>query len=113
MIDKMYYDAFTEEYVLEPDPTAPPERYVETIRGGLGVYVDRWAGECDGQPGYALDIAYTTEEYYSDVHDLRYQEMCEAQNFKATRLICFVLPEEKFDEYVERFGLEQGGDDPN
>ena len=107
MVDTMYYDSFAEEYVLKPDPYAPPERYVMTVRGTPGIYIDHWGGEHNGISGCALDIAYATDEYYSEVHDMRYRSMCEEHGFKATHLRYFTLPEEKFDEYVERFGLDE------
>ena len=42
MIDCMYYDSFSNEYVMEPDEIAPPERYAKTLRGTNGIYIDSW-----------------------------------------------------------------------
>ena len=103
MITKMYFDLFAERYVLEKDPNAPPERYMETVRGVPGVYIDHWVDD----KGLCLDIAYTSDEYYSEEHDRRYRAMCEEQGFKATRLRYFTLPEEKFDEYLLRFHIDE------
>lgn len=107
MINKMFYDAFTEEYTLKINEYSPPERYVLTLKGPAGVYVDHWEGEHNGVPGYALDIAYASDEYYSEEHDRRFYEMCKEQGFKATHLRYFTLPEEKFNEYVKRFKVEE------
>ena len=102
MITKMYFDSFAERYVLEKDPYAPPERYVETVKGVPGAYIDHWGDD----KGHRLDITYKSDEYYSEEHDRRYRAMCEEQGFKATRLLYFTLPEEKFDEYVKQFKLD-------
>ena len=109
MIEKMYYDDFTNTYVITKDPYAAPERYVETFRGSPGVYIDHWGGEKDGQPGHALSVAYTSDEYYSDEHAARFRLMCDQHHFKPTHYRYFTLPAEKFDEYVKRFHLESSG----
>ena len=102
MITKMYYDAFTNEYTLNINKYAPPERYCPTLRGE-NQYIDHW----ESDDGRCLDISYTVEEYYADEHDRRYRSMCEEYNFNPVRLRCFTLPAIKFDKYVERFGLKE------
>ena len=107
-ITEMYFDSFANAYVLKPDPYAPPERYVLTMRGSKGVYIDHWGGEKNGVPGFVMDVAYSSEEYYSEIHDIRFFDMCKEQGFTATHLRYFTLPEEKFDEYLSRFDLQEG-----
>lgn len=106
MINKMFYDSFANEYVLEQDPYAPPERYVVTVRGIPGIYIEHWCGEQNGVSGYELDITYSPDEYYSEVHNMKYRSICEEQGFKAKNLRYFTLPEEEFDKYAEQFGLQ-------
>ena len=102
MITKMYYDAFTNEYTLNINEYAPPERYYLTFRG-KDYYTDHW----EGDDGRCLDISYTIEEYYTEEHDRRYRSMCEEYDFHPIRLRYFTLPAIKFDEYVERFKVEE------
>ena len=102
----MFFDSFKQEYTTETDEYAPPERYVRTLRGKPGVYVDVWSGEKDGNPNSEMRIEYTEEEYYSDIHNKRFFEKSKEINFKPKILSCFILPEAKFDEYVKRFELE-------
>lgn len=105
MIDCMYYDSFSNEYVMKPDETAPPERYAKTLRGTNGIYIDSWWVESNGEK-MCLDVAYLPDEYYDgNIHDQRLIAMCEKNNCKPIILRHFVLPSEKFDEYAKRFGL--------
>ena len=104
MISKMLYDAFANMYVLEGDPFAPPERYIEALKGPTGIYIETW----DVGDHRRLDISYTIEEYYdTKLHSAKFKLMCEKYNCTPKKLCYFTLPKEKFDEYVKRFHLEE------
>jgi len=104
MISNMLYDVFANEYTKEMDPNAPPERYIPTYRGNKGMYEETW--EVEDNNCNILNITYTIDEYYdSERHNARFKLVC--GNHKPVKLRSFTLPEEKFDEYVHLFGLEQ------
>ena len=105
----MYFDVRRNEYVGEKEPYTAPECYIAAFRGSKGIYIDTWNGTCEDKPGQKcrLDIAYPAEEYYDNQqHELKEKFMFEENKFTPTSLAYFTLPEEKFDEYVERFGIE-------
>ena len=108
MITAMYYDTFTEEYTLTKDPIAPPERYLPATRGSRGIYIESWLGTVEGiEEECCLSIAYHEDQYYSNVHDWIMIDRFKDQHFTPKCLRYFVIPEDKFDEYVERFGLKE------
>ena len=102
MITKMYYDEFANEYTLEREETAPPERYLETLRGD-DVYIENWSiGN-----GLFIEVAYS--QYDVDnryVNRIRHSQE-QTYNCRLSRMIRWTIPAVKFDEYVERFGLEE------
>ena len=61
IVNEMYYDEFANEYVskekMEANKYAPPERYLLTLRGINGVYVETYENN-----GERLDIAYTEQD---------------------------------------------------
>lgn len=96
----MYYDDFANEYTLDKEPTAPPERYLETLRGNDN-YIEKWSiGN-----GLFIDVAYS--QYAVDnryVNRIRhFQE--QTHNCLLSTMVSWTIPDKKFDEYVERFGL--------
>ena len=108
MINTMYYDAFSNEYTLEIDPYAPPERYVATHCGPHGIYIEKWRVKKDGRTDLFLEIAFDASEYYDSIyHEEKVKLMCEENGCELIELCDFTLPHEKFDQYVERFGLDE------
>ena len=106
LITRFYYDIFDGEYVLNRIENAPPERYIEIVRGVNGVCTESWE---DGS-GKCLTIAYSEEDYYiPPMHDAIYNEMCNKNNFKPRKLRYFVLPKSRFDEVVRNCGFCEGG----
>lgn len=106
LVTRFYYDIFDDEYVLNRIENAPPERYIETVRGPNGACTENWE---DGF-GQCLTIAYSEEEYYNPpMYDAIYNTMCTKNMFKPRKLRYFVLPESRFDEVVRKFGLCEGG----
>lgn len=106
LITQFYYDVFDEKFVLNRIENAPPERYVETLRGINGVCTESWEDES----GKCLTIAYPEEDYYNPpMRDAIYNEMCNKNKFKPRKIRYFVLPESRFDEVVRKFGLCEGG----
>lgn len=105
----MYFDVRRNEYVGEKEPCAAPEFYIPVFRGPKGIYIDTWNVTREDKPGkkFLLGIAYLAEEYYDSLHhDAKEKFMFEKNKFTPTSLAYFTLPEDKFDEYVERFGVE-------
>lgn len=108
---KMFYDTFLNSYVAEKETIAPPERYIETYRGSKGIYVESWWVKNkdihSADKPLCLNVAYPAEEYYDEkAHDSTLEYMCNRDSVTPIRLRYFVLPEEKFDEYAERFGID-------
>lgn len=105
MINTMYYDVFTNEYTLEIDPYAPPERYVATHRGSHGIYIEKWRVKKGERTDLFLEIAFDTSEYYDRFyHEEKVKLMCEENGCELIKLYDFTIPREKFDQYVERVG---------
>ena len=113
VLTKMYWDTFGREYTLRIDEIAPPERYVTTYRGEPGIYIEQWIVSKDGvEEELRLDVAYSEIEYRNPMlHNMKLERMCKENNCRALYLCGFVLPQEKFDEYVERFGLAEQEDE--
>lgn len=103
MITEMFYDCFADTYTAERDPYAPPERYLVAHRGPKGTYIDHWSAR-RGDDKITINVEYSTDEYYNDeIHTQKLREACNKNDCKLIILREFTLPEEKFDEYVERF----------
>lgn len=97
MIDKLYYDYFTESYVLETDEIAPPERYTLFYRGTGESYVESWY--VDHERSKCLNISFNADEYNDP---LLYQAVkkcrCEENGCELVGLRYIVIPGEIFDE---------------
>lgn len=108
MSNWIYYDSFAQEYVLEKEVTAPPERYIPTCKykGENGVYIENWK-DADGR---CLSIAYSSDEYYTPMHDAKYEYVCKQNAFHPQRLKSFVIPEEKFDQYINEIYAQMDDD---
>ena len=107
-IQRMYYDNFTDEYVDETELCSPPERYIETMSGSNGIYIEHWKGYTDKIADARLSIAYNENEYYdSKLHKLNFDYMCSKNNFTPKQLYLFIIPKYKFDEYAKRFGIKE------
>ena len=72
MINEMYYDAFTNEYVLKCEAYAPPERYIFTSRAPDGVIIESWFIKTeDKDKTQMLDIAYSTSADVIEINRVR------------------------------------------
>ena len=99
MIEKIYFDKFKNEHVIEPDPNAAPERYVEIIRGKLPLYQERWL--VNSKYGTTtLPFTYTIEQDKS-LNELRskHAQECGADLIALDGL---TLPPDTFDHTVEK-----------
>lgn len=97
MIDKLYYDHFTESYVLEKDEIAPPERYTLFFRGTDESYIEAWY--VDHERSRYLNIMFNADEY----NDLLFRQQirkcrCEENECELVELRYIVIPNKKFDE---------------
>lgn len=107
MFERIYYDNFANEYVDKISLYAPPERYVPTYKNNVNGYIEVWDVDDGSGIKKRLDIAYLPDEYYDSViHAGTIEYQCEKNNCKLVGLHGFYIPPDKFDEYVERFGLE-------
>ena len=100
MIDKLYYDHFTNSYVFEKDEIAPPERYILLLRGTGESYIESWY--VDTELSRCLNIMFNADEYNDPM--LRQgviKHMCEENRCKLVRLRYIVIPGKKFDEICE------------
>lgn len=102
MLKRMYYDDFMNEYCLEKEINAPPERYLPTYRGD-DIYIETY--ECDG---LMLDIAYTELDLENHlVNRIRFSVAKEHNYpFATARMVKWVIPSKLFDKYVKDYGLE-------
>ena len=106
MSNAMYYDEFTNEYVskekVEADVNAPPERYLLTVRGFDGVYVETYENN-----GEWLDIAYSEADLEMGlVNIIRFSEAERHEwetKFQTARIVRWSIPCSLFDEYYKRF----------
>ena len=106
MSKAMYYDEFENEYVspkkVEADVNAPPERYLLTLRGVDGVYVETY--ENDGE---RLDIAYSEADLkFGLVNRIRFREAERhgwKTQFQTARMVKWSIPCSLFDKYYKRF----------
>lgn len=106
MSKAMYYDEFTNEYVSQEkfaeDVTAPPERYLLTVRGVDGVYCETYENN-----GERLDIAYSEADLKNGlVNRIRFGEAERhgwKTKFQTARMVRWCIPCSLFDKYYKRF----------
>ena len=105
---KMFYDYFTNEYVLRPENDEPPERYLLTMRSPCSrVYTERYKS---GQ--LYLDVAYTQAELDAGlVNRIRFA-IARENNYQieTATMIQWYIPPEKFDAYWKSFIGEEAPD---
>lgn len=99
MLNTIYYDYFANEYCLPEDRenTAPPERYLKTIRNSEEYYIERWMNN------YCRQIIVK----YSDPRQVNDERFKIANPNDFQYMIEWEIPASKFDEYVKRFGLKR------
>lgn len=96
-MDKLYYDHFTESYVLEKDEIAPPERYTLFFRGTDESYIESWY--VDHERSKCLNIAFDADEYNDPLlHQGVITRRCEENGCELVGLRYIVIPGKKFDE---------------
>ena len=109
MLRKMYYDTFANEYTKSKDSCAPPERYIRTVRGDTdNLFIEHMQTSKNGETVF-FDLLFTEEEY-KDLN-LRYKKtdrVIKENGYSGVRCVKFTLPPTLFDEYTERFGLNEG-----
>ena len=102
MIEKIYFDKFKNEYVIEPDPDTPPERYVEIIRGKIPLYKERWY--VNSKYGATnLTFTYTIEQSKDkNLNKLRskFAQECGADLIALENL---TYPPDTFDDMVKKY----------
>lgn len=104
----IYYDIFNSNYTLNKDITAPPERYIEVHRGDeSSIYKETWIVKSKLGDGELLDVVYTEDSIIHHKVDLIRTQTSENNNCCLKHLIKYIIPAAKFDEYIERFGLEE------
>lgn len=98
--DVIYWDCFAEDYCLNKDEFAPPERYMITTPTMEGTYIERWAVS-ENKNGNRLSIAFTEDLYKGDPLLL-----AKARRFQFKRnecepiqLIGFSIPRSLFEKY--------------
>ena len=100
MIDELYYDHFTESYVMEKDENAPPERYTLFLRGTDESYIESWY--VDYERNRLLNIMFNADEYNDPLSRQRAIEYrCKVNECELVELRYIVIPDEKFDEICE------------
>ena len=112
---KMYYDSFADEYVsckqAEEDTISPPERYLLTLRGDDGVYVETYKHAY----GTCLDIAYSeTDIKLGQVNRIRFNQAERhgwKSQFQTATMIQWTIPSERFDKYYAEYIGEEGAEE--
>lgn len=111
MIDRMYYDAFCDEYTLTRETIAPPERYTLTLRSQKdGFIYETWDVEqrTDGEKR-RISFAFPADYDESEVNDFR-SIMFHLHNVTPRILVRWSIPNERFDRYVKMFDLDKEAD---
>ena len=109
----IYYDYFTEEYVAETEVNAPPERYLAYMKGGEGIYTERYSVYVNGDNSFRLDFSYTEFErnnYPKQVVAKR-QSHFEIHNINPKRatLIAYIVPPSDYKKIIEEWNLKEKG----
>lgn len=101
-LEFMYYDRFRNEYTLDKDMLAPPERYLSAYKGKQH-YVETY---CIGIK--QLQVAYTEDDLKHDRVNLIRYAAAKDHNFPITEAMLFrcVIPAEKYEEYYNMFCKE-------
>lgn len=113
MLNKIYYDSFTNEYCLPSEEDfgiAPPERYIPTYRGSDDkTYIENWLVNVHPEldEDLRLSIAFSKDEYYDKkMHSCILSEQEQKHNCRLIMLKYWIIPDDKFDEYCHRFDLK-------
>lgn len=107
MLDYMYYDEFTNEYTLEREKNAPPERYLLTHRG-LYSYKECWKTTSGIlNIGYVQELLDKPTVGAAKAVNIIRQHHAKKNNCTLLSMLSWTIPAAKFDEYAKRFGLEE------
>lgn len=102
-MDIIYYDKFTNEYTRERDEIAPPERYLKTLRGTDGIYIETWV--VNNNENTLLNVAYTEMDLELGMVNKIRRSMENENNCKLSYMLRWSIPQKLFDKYVEQFNL--------
>ena len=106
----IYYDRFGHKYVTEKEVIAPPERYLDCIKGALeGVVAEEYV-VCS-EPLKKLKFSYTENELIElpeRVLDQRRKDFLEENDARGARMTAFILPPAHYERYKEE--IEKGGE---
>lgn len=105
MIESLYYDTFANEYTLNKDYFAPPERYIKTYRGEKDYYIECW--NCESNDGKSrINVTFYREEYCDPMmHKIKLESAQKQHDCSLTSLNSWTIPDDIFDKYVEQFCL--------
>ena len=101
IIDTVYLDLFANEYVLETEVCAAPERYMIVRRGPDNKFIESWYLE----NGKSTKIHFDENTYTLRVHDLREQVECELGS-KLSRMYEWEVPSNTFDQILKEMEIE-------
>lgn len=109
MTDKIYFDFFANQFVMESerDDTAPPERYALVTSNNEDIYIETWRVGHNQR----LDIAYTSFDrdhgYDADIRSMRAKE----NNVRLYNMVHWSVPKEHYNGILKlvklRLNLEE------
>lgn len=104
MINTVYLDYFANEYVLEKESIAAPERYLEVNRG-KDEFIESWRLKNN----FVANIYCDANSYKEKINDLREQTE-ESMGFELSRLVSWEVPEDIFKEILKGMNIKEGSD---
>lgn len=112
----IYYDCFAQEYVVEKDEYAPPERYIAYSEGSEGIYTERYSVYVNGDPSFRLNFSYSEFERdnFPKVIAMHRQNYFEKHNVhpKGASLIAYIVPPSVYNKIIEewKFNEKEGAE---
>lgn len=101
MANTVYLDNFANEYVLNTDIIAPPERYIKVERGKNKVFVEHWYFE----NGRTTSIEFDEDTYSENARHFRDLEEFK-ESSKLSRMYCWEVPSNTFDMILKEIGIK-------
>jgi hypothetical protein len=103
---EIWWDNYEDKPTTEKDTAAPPERYTEILICGDGGYMEIWSVTSAEKGNGRLQIAYTKEQL-GRIWDLR-ARATEEHKCKLVRMIRWYVPENHYNQILQRLGLYDG-----
>lgn len=109
MANRMYYDKYESKYISveerksEKYGYAPPERFIEVIKGN-SIYEEIYSNE----KGKKLTIAYTNNDVLYCLVNRKREEISKDNDFDLNNALLetWVIPRDNFEDYVQYYQIK-------